>query len=470
MRFPIRYQFMLPLLAVSLLSLVAIGWISAGMITQRTTARIEQRLQNVLAVLAQSNFPLTDQVLRQMGGLASAELILTDHNGEIVAASHDLPLAVGENLSALPAAGDQVLLSSTVQVGDKAFFHSTVPVRQRAGLQQGSQLHVLFGQDEYNAAWRAVFLPPLGVGLATAAIVVLITFGVARRLSRMLASLGHEVNRLARGDYSPLAEPPLDDETRDLAKSINQTAEQLGEYEQQLRQSERARTVAMIGAGLAHEMRNAATGCRLAVDLHAKSCPATDNDEALQVARHQLEMMESRLQQLLQLGATNTEDSQELLDYAEIIDRAVRLIAPAAQHAGVRLDWKPPERATQVLANAELLTQAVSNLLLNALEAARQNQLVSAAEGFVRVEVLDHQRETELLVTDSGSGPQDAGDGQQAFFQPFVTSKPEGVGLGLTVARRVIESFGGEIAWQRQAGLTQFSIRLPHAQRGLQHV
>jgi nitrogen-specific signal transduction histidine kinase len=47
------------------------------------------------------------------------------------------------------------------------------------------------------------------------------------------------------------------------------------------------------------------------------------------------------------------------------------------------------------------------------------------------------------------------------LFEPFVTSKPEGVGLGLAVARQVAEAHGGAVSWQRDAGRTRFRIELP---------
>ncbi|MCG8450408.1 MAG: hypothetical protein MI725_12640, partial [Pirellulales bacterium] len=78
MRIPIRYQFMLPLLAVAIASLLAVGIIHSRLVTQQTKARIEKQLHGVISVLSERSYPLTSSVLRQMGGLANAEFILTD--------------------------------------------------------------------------------------------------------------------------------------------------------------------------------------------------------------------------------------------------------------------------------------------------------------------------------------------------------------------------------------------------------
>jgi nitrogen-specific signal transduction histidine kinase len=66
---------------------------------------------------------------------------------------------------------------------------------------------------------------------------------------------------------------------------------------------------------------------------------------------------------------------------------------------------------------------------------------------------------TLLRISDTGSGP--AEHVQQTLFEPFVTAKPDGVGLGLSVAREIVEQHGGQIAWHRADGMTHFTVELP---------
>ncbi len=465
MRFPIRYQLMLPMLAVAIAGLTAVGVGSWVLSTRGVTERIEGRLRGVIGVLNESTFPLTDPVLQQMGGLAGAGFVLTDAEGRRVASSEgfgDLDLRADERTA---RSVEQVALGRELRVGGATYLHSSVWLRRR-GSVAARVLHVLFAQDEYESAWRAAFLPPVLVGVVTVAAVAAVMHLAAGRVSGVLRSLGRDVQKLAGGDFSGVRPPRWDDETRDLALSVNQTAERLAEYESQLLQAERLRTVSMLGAGLAHEMRNAATGCRLAVDLHAESCGAAGGDDSLHVARGQLALMEGRLRQLLQLGQQPATAESEAVDFAELVSRSVELIAPAARHAGVRVEWDRPSAAAVVRADGELLGQAVMNVLLNALDAASRSRAVSASEGLVSeglVSVaLDSGDEgSELVVSDSGDGPSEAAG--EDVFEPFVTTKAEGVGLGLAVAKRVVETFGGRIGWDRRDGWTRFRISLPNA-------
>lgn len=467
MRLPIRFQFMLPLLGVALASLVAIGIVDARLATQQTRSRIEQQLRGVVTVLTESNYPLTDSVLKQMGGLANAEFVLAEEQGAVLASSGSFNWQARQPDQRTGKSAEDVGLGPSIVIDSEHYLHSSIWVPHRTQLSEPTVLHILFSQANFNAAWRAAFLPPFLVGIGTIAAVALVVHLVAGRMSRILAQLGSEVQRFSRGDFSLLEQPSLNDETRDLTNSLNQTATQLAEYETELRRTERLQTVAMLGAGLAHEMRNAATGCRLALDLHAEACSEQREDDSLEVARRQLSLMESRLQQLLHLGRQSENSSESHLDLAKLVSESIDLIQPAARHAGVQLDWHAPERNVTVQADAELLSQAIMNLLLNALDAAAKGQVGGNHAGLVQVEVNHHGKETELIVADSGRGP--SVEANNEVFEPFVTSKPEGVGLGLSVARRVVEACGGKIGWNRSDGLTRFCVRLPLATVGVNH-
>lgn len=463
MRIPIHYQFMLPLLVVAISSLVAIGIVNSQRATQQTKSRIEQQLRGVLAVLAESSYPLTDAVLRQMGGLANAEFVLTDREGKPLASgiSWTPRLFPGETITA--TAVEDVALGSEIVIDSRPYYHSAVLIGRRANKAETGILHILFARDDFEAAWRAAFLPPLLVGAVTILAVALVVHVVAGRVSRTLSALGDDVQRLADGDFSAVRPPKWNDETRDLASAVNQTARRLADYEAELRQTERLRTVATIGAGLAHEMRNAATGCRLAVDLHAEDCQLDAADESLEVARRQLAVMEDRLQQLLQMGQQNPTGGAEEVDFAKLVSRSIALVQPAANHARVDVAWSEPLEQVLVSADSDLVGQAIVNLLLNALDAAK-TELGGDLAGQVCIELRSREEQAELTIADSGYGLSE--DLSENVFEPFVTTKPEGVGLGLAVAKRVVESFGGQIGWAREEGFTKFSIRLPLAAAG----
>lgn len=460
---------MVPLVTVAVVSLAAISAVHAWLTTARTRERVERQLQGVAAVLVDSGFPLTKKVLDQMSELASAEFVLTSDSGEWLSSSLATEHSIDwPQLSEVADVANEVTLGPRIVVGDRPYYYSSLELADRRGGSGPQVLHMLFPQDEFNTAWRAMFLPPLAIGAAAIAAVMLTTGLVTARINRVLSRLGRDVQRLADGNFSAAHVPEIDDETRDLAVAVNQTATRLAEYEAETRRTEQMRTLAILGSGLAHEMRNAATGCRMAIDLHDEECHASGSDDSLDMARRQLKLMERRLQKFLRLGKATTDDHPADIDLAELVGELAALVRPSASHAGLQFEWQPPMERAIVHADAEQLSQAVMNLLLNAVDAAAKRAATTSSTGTVRATL---SREGELLaltIADSGDGP--PVDISESLFEPFVSDKPEGVGLGLAVARQVADACGGSLEWTRDAEETRFTLRLPAVKEVMIHV
>ena len=133
------------------------------------------------------------------------------------------------------------------------------------------------------------------------------------------------------------------------------------------------------------------------------------------------------------------------------------LTAARATHAGVTLDRGSPTGLT-LPARRDSLRAALVNLVLNAIDAAGRG-------GAVRLDIVAEQGHVSLVVEDTGPGPPPAL--ATTIHEPFVTGKPEGVGLGLAVANAVAEEHGGTLSWIRESGRTRFAVRLPF--RTLEH-
>jgi signal transduction histidine kinase len=460
MRWPIRNQIMLPLLAAAVVSLTAVGVINAVLAERRTCARVEQQLRQVISVLTTSSFPLTNSVLRQMRDLSDAEFVLVDASGDAVAST----LATG---TALPEQNvtrqiEDVQLGSSDEIAGRWYFHTVMKLPLGASASRSGTLHVLFPQDEYRRAWREAFLPSFVVGLGTTLLLAAVAYALAKRMGRTIERLRAEVLRIARGDFRAAALPAVDDEIRDLSVAVNRTAAMLAEYEQQVRQSEQMRTLTVLGASIAHQLRNAVTGCRMALDLHAAECPAKEGDECLEVAGRQMRLMESQLQRFLRIGKRPTKLDSREVEVGDLVEELLPLVRPAAQHAGVSLDCRIAAASLTIQGDAEALSQVMLNLLLNAIEAAQQNAIGSSTRGCVEIDVRPSDEDAVAIeIRDSGAGPSDSV--AASLFEPFVTSKAEGAGLGLAVAREIVEAHGGTIDWKRENGMTRFCVEIPLA-------
>ncbi|MFM8706446.1 MAG: ATP-binding protein, partial [Planctomycetia bacterium] len=212
-----------------------------------------------------------------------------------------------------------------------------------------------------------------------------------------------------------------------------------------------------------HELRHARTGARLANALHRRRCPAAPAgapaDDSLAVAGRQLDILEEEVRGLLALAKPPAGSNQpaepkppaEPIRLDRLLAEVRNLTAPRCDHAGVRMTCDLPV-GLSVCGRHDAVRAALVNLVLNGIDAAGRG-------GSVRLSAAAAGPSIILAVEDSGAGPPAAI--RDTMQEPFVTSKPEGIGLGLAIARAVAEEHGGTLVWERSDGRTRFAISLP---------
>ncbi len=473
MRWSIRYQLLVPL-AILLLGVAGVSSWTAFASGQRAWQQLETQVRNVARIFSQAHYPLTDDVLRQTAGLSGAEYVLLRsddrrHTTLIDADSPSSPSALAEvwetlteQLPAPEGFSDDwqtLQLSSRITVQGKTYLCSGFRL-SRPGPNMGGRLYILYPDERWrDALWEAI-RPSLllggFVGLASVALAV----GVGQRLSRRIQELERRTRQIAAGDFSRMPLSGRNDELRDLGQSVNDMAQRLAQLQEAVQKTERLRLLGQLSGGLAHQLRNGVTGAILAVQLHARDCKNGADPEALDVALRQLTLLESNLKRFLDLGRSEGM-RKDLCSLVSLVSEAVALLRPQCRHAQIELRWQPPHVPMNLLADSGQLGHMLVNVLGNAVEAAGPG-------GWVQVELqiadcrLQNEEKSALCiieVIDSGPGP--APEVAARLFEPFVTSKNGGVGLGLAVARQVVEAHGGRIIWRREVDRTCFRIELP---------
>jgi signal transduction histidine kinase len=450
MRWPIRYQILVPFAGMMLVAVAGVSVLNAYLAARHTEERIDAQVRDVARTLFDSTFPLTDAVLADMRGLSGAEFALTDGQRRSV---HSSRVWLQSLPSMAPVSRWQELrLGPPHSIDGERYFAAALQLRGRGSRSEPLVLHILYPERVWRASRRQAAWPPLAVGAAALVLCAMVAAAVAGRLSRPIAALRAQVERLAQGDFRTGGLPRRDDELRDLAGGVNQLAEQLDELRRVIRRTERLALLGQLAGGLAHHLRNDVTGARMAVQLHQRSCGAGD-PESLEVALRQLALTEEHLQRFLAAGQPQ-EPRRVECDLESIVGQVVQLVEPSCRHRKVDLrTWTNLRPAVRLHADPDQLRHLLMNLVLNAVEAAGPG-------GWVHVETDGHAgRDLLVRVLDSGPGP----PAQQAerLFEPFSTTKPEGVGLGLAVARQVAESHGGTLVYYRRDTATCFELNLP---------
>jgi signal transduction histidine kinase len=476
---------MLPMAAIMLLTVIVLGGVGAVLSVRATKARIATQIEGVTRILEESNFPLTDAVLRQMKELSGAELAVVDVGGR-VASTSDPEIDFAELIAAAPVAdGRAFKLGPRSWMIGGGYLHTVVPLVGRRADDSADALHIFYPEADYRRAWQRAVYPSLGFTVLALPVVMLLAGVTASRIAQRVSRLQGQVERIARGEFQQLELTERDDEIRALGQAVNRMAVMLARYEADVRRTERMRTLAHLGGGIAHQLRNSATGCNIALDLHAQECPIGDACESLDVAKRQLQLMEEYIQRFLQLGKPSAEGGNKTIDVVELIEELLPLVQPAARHAQVSIEWQRPEGHLSTAGDTAALSQLVINMLVNAIEAAEQEAVRSGMPGRVVVKLsrspsplpnlprrgegagsLTQDEQLRLTISDSGAGP--PAEIGAALFEPFVTAKTDGVGLGLSVARDVVTRHGGTIEWSRISGMTVFTVELPCEQVEMQ--
>jgi signal transduction histidine kinase len=470
MRWPLRRQILLPMVAVMLATIAVVSGLNAWLATRRVERAIQRQLADVVQTLSGTNFPLERTVLRQMRGLTGAEYVVSRPVGGVLASS-------AEPFARVPASSESPTseprhFERTVVVEHTPYFHAAVPLDRRAVGGEQLVLHTFYPEANWQEARRQAIVPPLLIGGFALLVTTAIAYAIALRVTQPVQQLRVKVQQIAAGDFQPLALDRRDDEIRDLTVAVNQMAAMLAQYEEQVRRNERLRTLGQLGGGIAHQVRNAATGCRIALDLHRRDCPLAaigGEDESLGIAVRQLSLIESHVQRFLTLGRRSSAPPAPVA-VASLVQGISPLVQPLADHIGVSLEFAEPPSQWQVLGDAEALQQLLVNLLLNAIEAAshaRANDTSAApAPAQVKLEIRASAGHIALLVGDNGTGPAAAMQGR--LFEPLATDKPQGTGLGLSVVKQIAEEHGGVARWQRRDGWTWFTVELPELKESAQ--
>lgn len=439
MRLSLRYRLLIPPVLLLVGTVAATAW-AAFHATTSVERQIAEKIRAVEQTVAgPPTFRLTDPILRQVRGLTGVELLVVSPSAE--------PLATVRNLHTLPESALQPDSVPHVAGEEYRVVKFSIPAPHP---NEGATLYLFYPETQRRAAIREAVQPVLLLGAVGGLVSFVLAVLTARRLVARIRNVESRTRGIAGGNFDPIPLPAADDEVRDLVVSVNEMSRTLAEYQTALQHTERLRVLGQFSGGLAHQLRNAAAGARLAVQLFLNDAPPGDL-EPLRVALRQLARMETNLRQFLSLGRPD-QHRAEKLNLIAVLDQAVESLMPQAAHTGTQLLWKNAPAEILLSGDDTPLSHLFTNLLSNALEAAGPG-------GVVEMRVENQPGQVTVTVADTGPGP--PAEVAARLFEAFVTSKEQGVGLGLAVAKQAADSHGGRIIWRRHEGRTLFCVVLP---------
>ncbi len=304
----------------------------------------------------------------------------------------------------------------------------------RAPTQYGD-LHVVYAAEVVSREKEEVVRPLLLLAVAGLGLVAGLGYLTAQAVARPLERLAAQARSLPAGEVKAVGG----------GAELDHLVEALNRMLQEVRRGERLAVMGQMAAGVAHELRNPLSSIKMTVQLLRES--ASD--------REPYDRVLGEIERLDLITAELTGASQPLrLEQADlrlVVHEVLELMNPRLQHLGVTLSRRE-EPVPAVKLDVARFKRCVMNLVLNGAQAMPQG-------GPLEISVLPRPGGVRLSVADAGSGvPEGVKD---RVFDPFVTTKQDGVGLGLALTKRIVEDHGGRIGFESLPRGTVFWIELP---------
>jgi two-component system nitrogen regulation sensor histidine kinase NtrY len=313
------------------------------------------------------------------------------------------------------------------------------------------------GMVEVQQHIKAIAYGVAGVGILFA---IAASLWIAARVSRPIEQLARAAGEVADGRWETRVSVGSHDEVGGLANSFNRMTSQLVEQRERLVQAERVAAWRELARRLAHELNNPLFPLQLTVEnmVRARRLPQEQWDEIFEESTATLMAEIANLKTIIARFSDFSKmpkPQESNLDVREVMQRVLALFAPTLDQREQSIALKTqiaPDRL-MVSADAELLHRALSNLVLNAIDAMPDGGTLTAVAAR-KSDVV------QIRISDTGTGltPEEC----RRLFTPYYTTKQHGTGLGLAIVQSVVADHHGTITVESiQGSGATFVIELP---------
>jgi signal transduction histidine kinase len=332
--------------------------------------------------------------------------------------------------------------------------------------EDGSVMAVLLvansrrGMVEVQDHIRAITYSVAGAGILFA---VAASLWIAARVSRPIEQLARAAGEVAEGRWDTQVHVDTHDEVGALADSFNRMTSQLMEQRERLVQTERVAAWRELARRLAHELKNPLFPLQLTVEnmVRARQLSAAEFDEVFVESTETLKAEIANMKAIIGRFSdfSKMPKPQEAnIDAREVVRRVITLYEPSLREREkpIQLNKEISPDPLLISADAELLHRALSNIILNAIDAMREG-------GTLNISAQRKNGAVRIRISDTGKGltPEEC----ERLFTPYYTTKEYGTGLGLAIVQSVVADHRGTISVESTpGGGASFVIDLPVAE------
>lgn len=305
---------------------------------------------------------------------------------------------------------------------------------------------------------RSAALISASIGMILA---IILSGWAAARVTRPVEQLAEAAREVMAGNWSTQISVTSNDELGEMAESFNRMTRELLDQKERLVQSERVAAWRELARRLAHELKNPLFPLQLTVEnlLRAHDQNANQFEEIFRESAStllaeiaNLKAIISRFSEFSKMPQPHFQEVR-LNDMVQDVARLFQAQLKAPDRKPIECKLELMEGGGKIAADPELLHRALSNLVLNAMDAMPQG-------GTLTLRTRQEQDRVFVEVSDTGTGL--TAEECARLFTPYYTSKKHGTGLGLAIVQSVVSDHGGRISVQTQPGRgATFTIELP---------
>jgi len=297
--------------------------------------------------------------------------------------------------------------------------------------------------------------------LVTVALTIFInpvtSYLIVRRLERLIETL----TAAQSGDLAVRARDKSRDEIGRLSRSINRMIEHISSEH-----DKRVKSLGNLAAGVAHEIRNPLNSMAITIqylkDIIAEISDdkskdqnlKTDAQECLDIMSYQVKELDRIVEEFLQLSRPMSINFK-ITNLNDFISNFIPNFSSTFEVNNIKLICSYSNNPVFAKIDRDKLGQAISNIVINAVQA-----MPKGGELYISVRENSETNKAMIEIKDTGIGI--SHENIDRLFEPYFTTKPDGLGLGLAITHRIVEAHGGEIKVNSEEGQgATFSISLP---------
>jgi signal transduction histidine kinase len=455
-RLRLHHRIVIPFVIVAFVITTALAAVAVTLIRRALEARAITQLHNTSAVVSRTDFALNPAILKTVKEITGADVVTFTDAGAVVSSTTDAATAH----AIVAPTQDASLITDALTRGDAPVLHtadcSGVPcyvAYSRTPARPNTLVAVVIRTAEVRTVTAAIARALVGSAALALVVMVLVSQVVARRVTApldQLVAFARSVEPVASRQRALVS----NDEIGTLAAAFNDMLDRLDRAQASLVRSEKLAVTGLLAARVAHDIRNPLSSIKMQTQLLRARAPNPEDRPLIDAVLHDVNQVESVIRGLLELARP----SDLKLTRARLNDIVAQLLehlAPQLTHRRVTVVTDFDGTLASGPLDVDKFEQAVLNVLLNAADAMPFGGTMA-----VTTRAVDAGGSALLEIADDGVGVDPVIIDR--VFDPFVSTKREGIGLGLVNTKAVVENHGGTVdIAPRQPKGTVVRIRIP---------